>query len=81
MRDDERARIPIEGVFGRAKTRYSLSRIMTKRPDTSETAIALAFLVMNLDTLLHQLSSALLSVLMRLADSRFTRPLFTLIEE
>ena len=54
---------------------------MTKRPDTSETAIALAFLVMNLDTLLHQLASALLSVLMRLADSRFTRPLSTLIKE
>ena len=81
VRDDERARIPIEGVFGRGKTRYSLSRIMTKRPDTSQTAIALAFLVMNLDTLLHQLASALLSVLMRLADSRFTRPLSTLIKE
>lgn len=65
-RDDERSRIPIEGVFGRGKTRYSLSRIMAKRRDTSETTIALAFLVMNLDTLLRQLSLALFRLLMQL---------------
>jgi len=64
-RDDERARIPIEGVFRRGKMRYSLSQIMTKRPDTSETTIALAFLVMNLDTLLRQLSFTLFRLLMR----------------
>ncbi|MDA3950372.1 MAG: IS5 family transposase [Spirochaeta sp.] len=72
-RDDERARIPIEGVFGRGKTRYSLSRIMAKRRDTSETTIALAFLVMNLDTLLRQLSLALFRILMWLFGYRTRR--------
>jgi transposase, IS5 family len=52
---DERSRIPIEGVIGRAKNRYSLGRILSKRADTSVTSIALVFLVMNLDTLLRQL--------------------------
>lgn len=77
-RDDERARIPIEGVFGRAKTRYSLSRIMAKRQDTSQTAIALAFLVMNLDTLLRQLSLTLFTRLMWLLGYRFRRPAISL---
>lgn len=69
-RDDERSRIPIEGVFGRGKTRYSLSRIMAKRRDTSETTIALAFVVMNLDTLLRQLSLTLFRMLMWLFGKR-----------
>ena len=47
-RTDERARVPIEGVFGVLKRRYSLGRIMTKLANTSESVIALAFLVMNL---------------------------------
>ena len=79
-RDDERARIPIEGVFGRGKARYSLSRIMAKRRDTSETAIALAFLVMNLDTLLRQLSSTLLRILIALFGYRSQLPVFTTIQ-
>ena len=54
-REDERKRIAIEGVFGRAKRAYSLSRIMAKRADTAESCIALAFLVMNLDTMLRHL--------------------------
>jgi transposase, IS5 family len=80
-RDDERARIPIEGVFGRGKTRYSLSRIMTKRRDTSETTIALAFLVMNLDTLLRQLSFTLFRLLMRLFGYQPWRLAITLITD
>ena len=79
-RDDERARIPIEGVFGRGKTRYSLSRIMAKRRDTSETTIALAFLVMNLDTLLRQLSFTLFRLLTSLFGYRSQGPLLTKIE-
>lgn len=46
---DELDRIPIEGKFGQAKRRYSLKRVMTKLAGTSESAIAIAFLVINLD--------------------------------
>lgn len=45
---DEIDRIEIEGKFGIAKRHYSLGRIMTKLASTSESAIALIFLVMNL---------------------------------
>lgn len=48
-RQDELDRIPIEGKFGQAKRRYGISRVMTKLASTSETAIALCFLVMNLE--------------------------------
>jgi len=46
---DEIDRIPIEGKFGQAKRRFGLSRIMCKLSQTSETAIAMTFLVMNLE--------------------------------
>ncbi len=48
-RQDEIDRIPIEGKFGQAKRRFSLSKIMCKLSKTSETAIAVVFLVMNLE--------------------------------
>lgn len=48
VRQDEIDRIPIEGKFGQGKRRLSLSRIMCKLAKTSETAIAVVFLVMNL---------------------------------
>jgi IS5 family transposase len=48
-RQDERDRISIEGKFGQAKRRYGINRVMTKLACTSETAIALCFLVMNLE--------------------------------
>jgi len=48
---DEVDRIEIEGKFGVAKRRYSLCRIMNKLSSTSESVIALAFLVMNLQKL------------------------------
>ena len=51
--DDERDRIEIEGVFGRGKRGFSLARVMAKRADTSESAIAIAFLVMDPETLLQ----------------------------
>lgn len=47
-RKDERDRIPIEGKFGQAKRKYGINRVMTKLASTSETAIVLCFLVMNL---------------------------------
>ena len=51
-RADECARVPIEGVFGVLKRRYSLGRIMAKLANTSESVIALAFLIMNLAKIL-----------------------------
>ena len=42
-------RIPIEGKFGQAKRRFSLSKIMCKLAQTSETAIAVAFIVLNIE--------------------------------
>ncbi|NEP61009.1 MAG: transposase, partial [Symploca sp. SIO2G7] len=52
--EDERIRNAIEGKFGISKRRFSLNRVMAKLPHTSETAIAITFLVMNLSTLLRQ---------------------------
>jgi hypothetical protein len=51
---DERERNAIEGKFAQAKRRFSLNRIMAKLPDTSETTIAITFLVINLSALLRQ---------------------------
>ncbi len=51
-RQDEIDRIPIEGKFGQGKRRFGLSKIMCKLAQTSETAIAITFLVMNLEKLL-----------------------------
>jgi len=48
-RQDEIDRIPIEGKFGQGKRRFGLSKIMCKLAQTSETAIAITFLVMNLE--------------------------------
>ena len=46
--EDEKARNAIEGKFGQGKRRFSLNLVMTKLAETSETAIAITFLVMNL---------------------------------
>jgi hypothetical protein len=46
---DELDRIPIEGKFGQGKRRFSLARIMCKLDITSEAAILLAFVAMNLE--------------------------------
>lgn len=53
--DDEKIRNCIEGKFGQGKRRFSLNRIMTKLAHTSETAIAITFLVMNLSVILRQI--------------------------
>jgi transposase, IS5 family len=52
---DERFRTHIEGKFGEAKRKFSLNRVMTKLPETSEIAIAITFLVVNLCRLLRQI--------------------------
>jgi IS5 family transposase len=49
QRQDELDRIPIEGKFGQGKRRFSLSRVMAKLSETSETAMAIVFIVMNLE--------------------------------
>ncbi len=48
-RRSERDRIPIEGKFGQGKRRFSLNRIRAKLSCTSETVIAIIFVVMNLE--------------------------------
>jgi len=60
-RQDEIDRIAIEGKFGQGKRRFGLGRVMTKLVTTSECAIALTFLVMNLEKVLRSLFSGLLS--------------------
>jgi hypothetical protein len=47
-REDEKVRNAIEGKFGQGKRRFSLNKVMAKLAETSETAIAITFLVMNL---------------------------------
>ena len=51
---DERIRNSIEGKFGEAKRRFSLGRVMAKLDNTSETAIAISFLVINLSICLRR---------------------------
>ncbi|MEG3918871.1 transposase, partial [Microcoleus sp. T3_A4] len=47
---DDRIRNAIEGKFGEGKRRFGLNRIMAKLDNTSQTTIAITFLVMNLST-------------------------------
>ena len=63
--DDERFRNAIEGKFGQAKRRYGLNCIMTKLTETSETSIAITFLVINLSTLLRQINCLFLSLFLQ----------------
>lgn len=63
IRNDELDRIPIEGKFGQAKRRFSLSKIMCKLADTSASAIAIAFLVLNLEKWLSAVLFYLFSLL------------------
>lgn len=48
-REDEKVRVLIEGKFGQAKRRFGLARVMAKLAHTAQTAIAITFLVMNLE--------------------------------
>jgi hypothetical protein len=62
-RQDEIDRIAIEGKFGQGKRRYGLGRIMTKLDHTSKTAIAMSFLVMNLERWLKAIFLSLFQLL------------------
>ena len=57
---DEKVRNSIEGKFGVGKRRFSLDRVMTKLSQTSETAMSITFLVINLSTLLKEAFSVFL---------------------
>lgn len=57
---DERIRNSIEGKFGQAKRRFSLSRVMAKLPHRTLTVIAITFLVMNLSSHLSRFFCAFL---------------------
>ncbi len=63
--DDEKFRNGIEGKFGQAKRRFSLNLVMTKLSETSETSIAITFLVINLSTLLRQFNCLFLSLFLQ----------------
>jgi hypothetical protein len=54
-RSEAGERNAIEGKFGEAKRRYGLNRVMARLSDTSNTAIHLTVLVMNLKKRLRDL--------------------------
>ena len=54
-RQDEAVRVAVEGKFGQAKRRFSLARVMPKLAETAQCAIAITFLVLNLERWLRQL--------------------------
>jgi hypothetical protein len=74
-KEDETVRNAIEGKFGVSKRRFSLNRVMAKLPHTSQTAIAITLLVMNLSTLLRQVFCLFLCF--QLSSYLFLRQLFT----
>ena len=59
----------IEGKFGQTKRRFGLNRVMAKLLETSETSIAITFLIVNLSTLLRQI---LLSLFVKNQENHFS---------
>lgn len=72
-RDDEHARIPVEGFFGRAKRKYNLALIGEKLKETSETAIMVGVLVANLDKVLRDFFMWLLMMVNEVGKRIFSR--------
>jgi hypothetical protein len=70
---DAAIRNQVEGKFGVGKRRFSLARVMAKLAPTAETAIAMTFLVMNLEQLLRQLLFVFWSVVLLQAVLQFSR--------
>ncbi|ABW25858.1 IS5-like element ISAcma17 family transposase [Acaryochloris marina] len=60
--EDEKVRVQIEGKFGQAKRRFGLNRVMAKLADTAASAIAITFLVMNLERWLSHFLSFIFGV-------------------
>ncbi len=73
---DESFRNAIEGKFGQAKRRFSLNLVMTKLPETSETSIAITFLVVNLSKLLRQFLSLFLCLFTNIKTYELTNQPF-----
>lgn len=73
--EDERIRNSIEGKFGQAKRRFSLSRVMAKLSHTSQTAISITFLVINLSTHLSRVFCAFLCLFLK--TTPFLPPIIT----
>jgi transposase, IS5 family len=61
---DAAIRNQVEGKFGVGKRRFSLARVMAKLAPTAQTAIAMTFLVMNLEHLLRQFLFVFLGVVL-----------------
>jgi hypothetical protein len=70
---DAAIRNQVEGKFGVGKRHFSLARVMAKLAPTAETAIAMTFLVMNLEQLLRQLLFVFWSVVLLQAVFQFNR--------
>lgn len=70
---DAAIRNQVEGKFGVGKRRFSLARVMAKLAPTAETAIAMTFLVMNLEQLLRQLLFVFLGVVLSQEVFQFNR--------
>ncbi len=70
---DAAIRNQVEGKFGVSKRRFSLARVMAKLAPTAETAIAVTFLVMNLEQLLRQLLFVFFAVVLSQEVFQFNR--------
>jgi transposase, IS5 family len=70
---DAAIRNQVEGKFGVSKRRFSLARVMAKLAPTAETAIAVTFLVMNLEQLLRQLLFVFFAVVLPQDVVQFNR--------
>ena len=62
QRQDEALRNAVEGRFGVGKRKYKLDKILTKIKGSSETLIALVFMVMNLEKAIALLAFIFLSI-------------------
>jgi len=71
---DAAIRNQVEGKFGVGKRRFSLARVMAKLAPTAETAIALTFLVMNLEQVLRHLFCVFFAVVRFQRLFQFHRP-------
>jgi len=82
-REDESTRIAVKGKFGEGKRRYTLDRIGTKLRATSESAIQLVFLVMNLMVLYRKKVKAffvaLFDILVERVKSAFWKRIWQLV--
>jgi hypothetical protein len=67
---DELIRIAIEGKLGNGKRRYGWARIMAKLKNTSETAIGVTVLVMNMEKIVRDLLLLIFSLLQKLVYRR-----------